>query len=59
MVQSFLAEPAGLDIAVVVENGEHVPVFEHSGPLVRQPGSGQGVVGTAVPACLRSGLSRP
>ena len=59
VVQSFLAEPAGLDVAVVVEHGKRVPMLEHPGALVRQAGSGQDVVRTAVPEGLRCSLSGP
>ena len=45
VVQALLAEPAGLDVAVVVEDGERVAVLEHPGPLVGQAGGGQDVIG--------------
>ena len=48
MIKALLAQAAGLDVAVVVEDGERVPVLEHAGPLVRDAGGGQDVVRTVV-----------
>src|SRR5262249_20223687 len=49
VVQALLAEAAGLDVAVMVEDGARGPVLEHPGPLVRHAGGGQDVVSAAVP----------
>ena len=44
VVQTFLAQSARLDIAVVVEDREGVAVLEHAGPLISQAGGGQDVI---------------
>ena len=38
VVQALLAEAAGRDVAVVIEDGERVAVLEHARPLVRRAG---------------------
>jgi hypothetical protein len=53
VVQALLAKAARLDVAVVVEDGEGVPVLEHPGPFVGGAGSGQDVVRAAVPPSIR------
>src|SRR5262249_30502017 len=55
VIKALLAKAAGLDVPVVVEDGERVPVLEHPGLLVCRAGDGQDVVGPAFPPGFRSG----
>ena len=48
VVQPLLAQAAGLDVAVVVEDGERVAVLEHPGPVVGDAGRGQDMVRVAL-----------
>jgi hypothetical protein len=44
VIKALLAQPAGLDVAVMIEDGESVSMLEHAGPLVGGAGSSQDVV---------------
>ena len=46
VIKALLAQAAGLDVAIVVKDGERVPVLEHAGPFIGDAGSGQDVVRT-------------
>jgi hypothetical protein len=50
VVESFLAQAAGLDVAVVVEDGEGVAVLEDARAVVRRAGGGEDVVRPPVSA---------
>src|SRR5262249_43314149 len=45
VVEALLAQAAGADFAVVVEDGEGVAVLEHAGVFVADAGRGEDVVG--------------
>jgi hypothetical protein len=44
VVQALLAKPARLYVAIAVEYGERLTMFEHSGTIVSQRGSRQDIV---------------
>jgi hypothetical protein len=46
MIKALLAQAAGLNVAIMVKDGERVPVLEHAGPLISEARSGLDVVGT-------------
>jgi hypothetical protein len=47
MIEAFLPESTGLDVAVVIEDGECVAVLEHAGAFVGAAGRCEDVVETS------------